>query len=64
MGHTITKKYQHLKFWSRAFCVDGQQVKECFKATIGAQTTEEQPQMVQNLVLITQACIGTCHTYA
>jgi hypothetical protein len=51
-----------LKFWSRAFCVDSQKVEECFKAAVRAKTAEEQPQIVKDLVLITQACIKTKQT--
>lgn len=57
--HTITKEYQHLEFRSRTFCVDSHQVKEHFEATARTKTVEEQPQVVQNLVLITQACSGS-----
>jgi hypothetical protein len=56
MCHTVTQEYQHLEFRSRTLCVHGQQIEERFEATRGAQAVEEQPQVVQDLVLITQAC--------
>jgi hypothetical protein len=56
MCHAVTEEYQHLEFRSRTLCVHSQQIEECFQATGGAQTVEEEPQVVQNLVLITQAC--------
>jgi hypothetical protein len=43
MRHTVTKKYQHLEFRSRTFCVDSQKIEECFEATVGAEAVKEQP---------------------
>lgn len=61
MRHTVAKKYQHLELRSRTFCVDSQQIEERFEAAGGAEAVEEQPQVVQDLVLITQACKRTKH---
>jgi hypothetical protein len=56
MRHTVTQQNEHLELWSRTLCVHSQQIEERFEATRGAQAVEEQPQIVQDLVLITQAC--------
>jgi hypothetical protein len=46
MCHTVTKKYQHLEFRSRTFCVDSQQIEKCFEATVRTEAVKEQPQIV------------------
>lgn len=56
MRHAISKEYQHLKFGRGGLGGDSQQIQERLEPTRRAQSAEELPQRVEDLVLIAQTC--------